>query len=64
MKTPLTLKLRTKVLLASFIPTLIVLSIVGSLFVDQFNRLVIQKQVDALLSIPTMLENTISSPEF
>ncbi len=55
--------LRTKFLLASFIPTLVVLTLIVSLFSMQFNRLAIQNQVDDLLNIPAMLENTISSPD-
>lgn len=55
--------LRTKFLLTSLVPTLGIVTVIVSLFVMEFNRLVLQKQVDELLTVPEMLENTISSPD-
>ncbi len=55
--------LRTKFLLTSLLPTLGVVTVIVSLFIMEFNRLVLQRQVDELLTVPQMLENTINSPE-
>lgn len=63
MKTGLGFSLRTKFLLTSLVPTLGVVTVIVSLFVVEFNRLVQQRQVDGLLTVPNMLENTISSPD-
>ncbi|GEM_PF-6282557 len=63
MKTGSGFSLRTKFLLTSLVPILVMVTLIVSLFVMEFNRLVVRRQVDGLLIVPDMLENTISSPD-
>lgn len=57
------LGLTTKFLLASSIPTLLIVIALIGLYVMQLNRIVIRQQVEESLTIPAILEKTISSRE-